>query len=173
MICGPAREIDMKNRKDLCLNCGREFVGKECKLWGAICDCSSPDVVHLWKCKGCSNVLGFIIDDDYCGPEKLYCHDCVLAGRKVEVGDLPKEIRGTDGPSWDQADVLQQIMDVVKRARVRKGITLLLGRRQLYAIEHIRDMSLVSMRNDVMFGKRFYEVPVVFVNEKTYVRVVS
>jgi len=61
--------------RDICLNCGSEF---ESKLFGADCTaCLSPNVVHQMKCMNCDNVIGFLIDDDYCVPEKLYCSDCM------------------------------------------------------------------------------------------------
>lgn len=49
----------------------------ESKLWGAHCSCSSPNVVHQNECQGCGRIIGQITDDDFCGPEKLYCPDCV------------------------------------------------------------------------------------------------
>jgi hypothetical protein len=61
--------------KDLCLNCGKQYPSK---LWGAECDCENPNVVHLLECQGtgCKNIIGYTLDDDYCGPE-LYCSDCI------------------------------------------------------------------------------------------------
>lgn len=67
---------------DICLGCGKKHLSK---TWGAECGCEAPNVVHERKCTGCSSVLGFIIDDDYCGPEKLYCSTCMAVGRAKEV----------------------------------------------------------------------------------------
>jgi hypothetical protein len=60
--------------KDLCVNCGKEY---DSELWGAECDCGKSNTVHQQKCNGCGRVCGQITDDDYCGPEKLYCPDCL------------------------------------------------------------------------------------------------
>ena len=68
--------------KDLCLNCGAEY---EAELWGAECTCKSPNVVHQIECMGCSRMIGYIIDDDYCDHEKLYCPDCVDKSRKPHI----------------------------------------------------------------------------------------
>ena len=59
---------------DKCLNCGNTM---ESILWGAKCNCDSPNVVHIDECDGCGQSIGHIGEDDYCGPEKLYCPDCV------------------------------------------------------------------------------------------------
>ena len=59
---------------DFCLNCRKTH---DSKLWGADCDCDKPNVVHTIKCDGCENILGQITDDDYCEPEKIYCHICM------------------------------------------------------------------------------------------------
>jgi len=56
------------------MNCGKEF---ESKTWGAKCDCENPNVVHLMKCKGCEEIIGQITYDDYNGPEKIYCPNCI------------------------------------------------------------------------------------------------
>jgi hypothetical protein len=64
--------------KDLCLGCGAEH---DPMLWGAECSCAAPNVVHQQSCGGCGRVVGQITDDDYCGPEKLYCPDCIDAAR--------------------------------------------------------------------------------------------
>ena len=65
--------------KDICLNCGAEI---ESALWGGKCGCNNSNVVHQYKCYGCNKLIGMVIDDDYCGPEKLYCPDCVDKARK-------------------------------------------------------------------------------------------
>lgn len=67
--------------KDICLNCGKEH---DPELWGAECDCESPNVVHQEMCNGCGKIIGIIITDDYCGAEKLYCPDCVNKNRIQE-----------------------------------------------------------------------------------------
>lgn len=64
-------------QSDKCLNCGKLY---EPELWGAKCDCNAPNVVHQGACDHCGRVVGFIIDDDYCGPAKLYCTACVTKG---------------------------------------------------------------------------------------------
>ena len=69
----------MSDSVDLCLSCGKEH---ERKLWGSNCDCGSPDVVHIGKCGYCGNPIGYLIDDDYCGPEKLVCSDCISRALK-------------------------------------------------------------------------------------------
>ena len=65
------KEGDMK---DLCLNCGTEHKNA---LWGAKCDCGAPNTVHQYKCDGCGQIVGIIIDDDFCGLEKVYCSNCI------------------------------------------------------------------------------------------------
>ena len=60
--------------KDLCLNCGKIH---KFELWGAECDCNNPNTIHLHECNNCKNLVGFIMCDDFHGPEKLYCSDCI------------------------------------------------------------------------------------------------
>lgn len=74
--------------KDICLNCGAEH---ERVFWGAECACGNENVVHQLKCNGCGRVVGVITDDDYCGPDKLYCPDCVDKARvpNAEVSGRP------------------------------------------------------------------------------------
>jgi len=60
--------------KDKCLNCGKEY---EPQLWEATCNCKKPNVTHQLKCHGCESIIGVILDDDYCGFEKLYCPKCM------------------------------------------------------------------------------------------------
>ena len=74
----------MEDRKDFCLNCGAEH---KSELWGAFCLCFAPNVVHQQACNGCGRVIGQITDDDFCGPEKLYCPDCMDKARKVVPDD--------------------------------------------------------------------------------------
>jgi len=64
--------------KDICLNCGKEH---KSGLWGSKCDCDNPNVVHQIKCGGCDNIIGFVCDDDYCGVDKIYCHECLNKAR--------------------------------------------------------------------------------------------
>lgn len=64
---------------DICLNCGQEV---RPALWGGKCSCDNPNVVHQEKCHDCDNVLGCIIDDDYCSPDKLYCSECLNKARR-------------------------------------------------------------------------------------------
>lgn len=59
---------------DICLNCGKEY---EPVVWCEKCDCNNPNVVHRQKCDGCDSIIGFVIDDDYCGIDKLYCSTCI------------------------------------------------------------------------------------------------
>lgn len=61
---------------DICMNCGTKH---ETVLWGAPCTCDAPNVVHLESCGKCGNPIGQIIYDDFCGPEKIYCSDCIRA----------------------------------------------------------------------------------------------
>lgn len=78
--------------QDRCLNCGAEH---NRELWGATCSCGNANVVHQEKCTGCGSVIGQITDDDYHGPEKLYCPACMGSSRKntsVEKGVTRKEI---------------------------------------------------------------------------------
>lgn len=82
--------------QDICLNCGAEH---EYKRWGAKCLCDAPNVVHQAKCDGCGKILGYIIDDDYCAPEKLYCSDCVEKARQKQ--DIRQE-RGTDQKNLEE-----------------------------------------------------------------------
>lgn len=59
---------------DICLNCGKE---SKSELWGFKCECDSPNVVHQMQCNGCENIIGFIVDDDFCGISKMYCNECM------------------------------------------------------------------------------------------------
>jgi len=69
----------MSDTKDLCLNCGTEH---ESELYGAKCNCGAVNVVHQQACDDCGRMIGQITDDDYCGPVKLYCPDCMDKSRK-------------------------------------------------------------------------------------------
>lgn len=69
----------MKTILDICLTCGEEM---ESKLWGAKCKKGHTKSVHQLKCDDCSNLIGVIVDDDYCGPEKLICPACLDKYRK-------------------------------------------------------------------------------------------
>jgi hypothetical protein len=59
---------------DLCLNCGMEH---ESEFAGALCSCSSPNVVHQEPCNGCGRLIGVMPADDCLWTEKLYCPDCI------------------------------------------------------------------------------------------------
>lgn len=59
---------------DICLSCGSELPRA---IWGGECSCSNPNVVHQAPCSGCGRIIGQITDVDDCGPEKLYCPDCM------------------------------------------------------------------------------------------------
>ena len=65
--------------QDICLNCGNQL---KSKLWGAKCNCNTPNVVQQQPCDGCNRLMGEITDDDYCVPGKLDCPDCVDKARK-------------------------------------------------------------------------------------------
>jgi hypothetical protein len=65
--------------KDICSSCGNQL---EYELWGAKCHCPNPNVVHQQPCDLCGKLIGYIIDDDYCTPEKLICPDCLNKTRK-------------------------------------------------------------------------------------------
>lgn len=69
----------MIENNDICLSCGREY---EPILWGAKCTCDTPNVIHQSSCDGCGNTCGYIIDDDYCCPERLYCHVCISKAKE-------------------------------------------------------------------------------------------
>jgi len=71
------------SQQDICTSCGREL---ESKLWGAKCSCGGP-TVHIGYCRtgGCNNPIGYIIDDDYCGPEALVCSSCIAKARAKNV----------------------------------------------------------------------------------------
>ena len=60
--------------RDICVNCGQTYPQK---LWGALCNCTNPMVVHRMKCTLCDNKVGYMIDDDYCGPEFVICSQCL------------------------------------------------------------------------------------------------
>lgn len=80
---------------DICMSCGKKHPSQ---LWGATCSCRTPKmVVHLHKCNGCARVMGQRTDDDYCGPELLFCPDCVSAASKR--GEEERLPRRRDDPS--------------------------------------------------------------------------
>lgn len=64
--------MESTDNLDICMVCGTTH---ESELWGA--QCCGGSCVHLIECSGCSNVMGQLTDDDYCGPDVLYCHECV------------------------------------------------------------------------------------------------
>lgn len=67
---------------DLCMNCGAVLPSK---LWGAECICQNSDTVHLVNCSYCGKSLGIIVDDDYCGPDKIACTSCITAPKPVKT----------------------------------------------------------------------------------------
>jgi len=70
--------------KDICLGCGNEY---KKVIWGADCMCGKSNVVHQQACNGCGKIIGFMIDDDYCGLKKLYCPECMDKARRIEKED--------------------------------------------------------------------------------------
>lgn len=66
--------------RDLCLNCGTEHDNETIR--DSPCSCENPNVVHQQKRDGCENIIGYVIDDDFCFPEKLYCPDCMDKARE-------------------------------------------------------------------------------------------
>ena len=62
----------MKNN-DLCTTCGKEV---EAKVFGGNCELGHV-VCHQEPCDRCGRLIGFVIDDDYCGTEFLICPDCL------------------------------------------------------------------------------------------------
>ena len=68
--------LDME---DICITCGKEV---ESELWGGKCE-EGHVVVHQQKCSGCDAIMGQVTDDDYCGPELLYCPECVTKAKNI------------------------------------------------------------------------------------------
>ena len=68
--------------KDICMHCGKEH---EYKIWGAKCLCGFSNVVHQQRCSGngCEVIMGQLTDDDYCGPEEMYCPECMDKARNI------------------------------------------------------------------------------------------
>ena len=67
--------------KDICMNCGKEH---DYKIWGATCLCGFSNVMHRQSCSGgCGAIMAQITDDDYCGPESLYCPECVKKAENI------------------------------------------------------------------------------------------
>ena len=60
---------------DLCITCGKRV---SVTLWGKGCE-AGHSAVHLQPCNGCGRLCGQVTDDDYCGPDLLYCPDCIEA----------------------------------------------------------------------------------------------
>lgn len=63
----------MRGEQDVCMVCGARV---QSATWGGRCFCINPKVVHVGHC-GCGKPVGYIIDDDYCGPEVLVCSACL------------------------------------------------------------------------------------------------
>ena len=47
----------------------QKYGGGACELGHVVC--------HQAPCDRCGRLIGFTIDDDYCGPEFLICPDCL------------------------------------------------------------------------------------------------
>lgn len=39
------------------------------------CECGE-DMVHICSCSGCRKTMLYLIDDDYCGLDYLFCPEC-------------------------------------------------------------------------------------------------
>lgn len=64
--------------RDICIQCGTEQEEQEGRIvWPKPCHCGGV-IVHRQKCDTCTNVIGFIIDDDYHSPEILRCSACLM-----------------------------------------------------------------------------------------------
>jgi len=66
---------------DICMICGKEV---ESKMWGGNCE-KNHLVVHQEKCNKCDKVIGYIIDDDYCKPDHLYCPNCIAIVKSQQI----------------------------------------------------------------------------------------
>lgn len=58
---------------DICAECGAKG---RFGLWVEEA-CHPKNSYHTGKCDRCDNLIGYVTDDDYCGPEKILCSDCV------------------------------------------------------------------------------------------------
>lgn len=63
----------IKSELDLCITCGKQI---PYKFGGAKCE-DGHITTHQYPCMGCGVVLGLVVDDDYCGPELIYCNNCM------------------------------------------------------------------------------------------------
>lgn len=64
--------------RDLCIQCGLEV---ESQLYGGKCTCGAL-AVHQVACDVCGRICGTITNDDYCGPARMICPDCMDRARE-------------------------------------------------------------------------------------------
>lgn len=64
----------IKKLNSICMNCGKEGISE---FW-ELCDCASSNYVHRAVCHDCDKIIGYLINDDLCSFDRLYCHDCVI-----------------------------------------------------------------------------------------------
>jgi len=64
--------------EDICPGCGSQAPSQ---LWGSYCSCGKQRV-HQMACTRCGRLCGQLTDDDYCGPEVMFCPDCLDKVRK-------------------------------------------------------------------------------------------
>lgn len=68
--------------KDLCLKCGVEHpLIRPIDRSNPKC-CGAPHLVHQEACKGCGQVLGAVVGDDFCGVDEAYCSICMSTARR-------------------------------------------------------------------------------------------
>lgn len=68
---------------DICITCGTIAESTRRRLK---CENGHGDMLQLGRCMRCGVELGYLIEDDLYGPEKLACGDCVKrAMRKSET----------------------------------------------------------------------------------------
>lgn len=59
---------------DICITCGAIAVSSTRRV---ACWNGHGDMLHLGGCVRCGVELGYLIDDDLYGPEKLACSNCI------------------------------------------------------------------------------------------------
>ncbi|HDY88997.1 MAG TPA: hypothetical protein ENH82_12900 [bacterium] len=64
---------------DICMTCGTIA---ESKCGGAECENGHGNMLHLYRCMGCGVELGYVVDNDFCRPEKLACGNCVKSAMR-------------------------------------------------------------------------------------------
>jgi len=96
--------------KDICPRCGT-LTKRE--LWGAECPKCGEKSLHVYKCSYCDNLVGSVIDDDYCVPEKNMCNDCIT---RLTTGRVPMCKEG------ENAFVLADILDAALNKAEREGL---------------------------------------------------